>query len=58
MKEVDDNLFAMVGISSIKPISSVFNKFSSELEDRILSELARIYFENPHIQTIATGIIT
>lgn len=28
MKEVDDNLFAIVGITSLKPIASMFNKLT------------------------------
>lgn len=37
MKEVDENLFAMGGIGSIKGFSTVFKNFSADVEDRVLT---------------------
>lgn len=43
----------MVGISNLKAISSMFNKFTADTEDKILIELFRIYCSNPNRKRIS-----
>jgi hypothetical protein len=37
MKEVNDNLFAKAGITTFKPLSLIFNRFTTEVQDNLLA---------------------
>lgn len=58
MREVDGNLITMGGFSNYKAISTVFNKFTTEIEDKILIELMRIYSSNPYRKKISIADLT
>jgi hypothetical protein len=58
MKEVDESLFAMAGISNFKAISTVFNKFTNDIEDKLLIEILRLYFSNPYRKRVAVSDLT
>lgn len=55
MREVDENLFTMGGITNFKGISTIFKNFSTEFEDRALIELLRVYISNIHQRKISIG---
>lgn len=48
----------MGGISNIKAVSSLFNKFTQDIEDKILIELMRIYSLNPYRKKISISDLT
>lgn len=53
IKEIDESLFAMGGLGNLKGMTTLFNKFTSETEDKILIELLRIYINNPYRKKIS-----
>lgn len=55
MKEVDESLFTIGGIGSFKAFSTVFKNFSTDVEDRVLTELLRVYISNPHQRKMCIG---
>lgn len=53
LKEVEESLLAMSGISNIKGVSSIFKNFSIDIEDKILIEMFRIYLSNPFLRKLS-----
>ena len=49
MKELDENLFMRAGITNFKYISTIFNRFTTATQDEILSEIFRLFFDNPFL---------
>ena len=43
----------MAGITNLKGISTIFNKFTIDSEDKILKELIRLYITNPYRKKIS-----